>query len=103
MAEHDEIKSQHFLKEIEQAIQAANREILNQALPPITRDNIMPLAISVARLRGQYLAEAFKIAENDGGQPPSEEEIETLKKTVKCTKRRGKPLKPLSMSSNGVM
>jgi hypothetical protein len=80
MAEHDEIKSQHFLKEIEQAIQVANREILNQALPPITRDNIMPLAISVARLRGQYLAEAFKITENDGRQPPSEEEIETLKK-----------------------
>lgn len=80
MAEHDAIKSQHFLKEIEQAIQVANREILNQRLPLMTKDNIVPLAVSVARLRGQYLAEAFRIAENDGGDPPTEEEIETLKK-----------------------
>lgn len=80
MADHDEIKSQHFLKEIEQAIQVANREILSQRLPPITKKNILPLAISVARLRGQYLSEAFKIAESDAGQSPTEEEINTLKK-----------------------
>jgi len=80
MVDHDEIKSQHFLKEIEQAIQVANREILSQRLPPITKKNILPLAISVARLRGQYLAEAFKIAESDAGQSPTEEEINTLKK-----------------------
>ena len=80
MAEQDEFNSQHFLKEIEQAIQVANREILSQCLPPITKENIMPLALSVARQRGQYLAEAFRIAETDGGEPPSEEEIETLRR-----------------------
>jgi len=80
MAEHHEFKSQHFLKEVEQAIQVANREILSQSLPPITKDNILPLAISVARLRGQYLAEAFKISSSDGGNTPSEEEIIALKK-----------------------
>ncbi|MBC8338310.1 MAG: hypothetical protein ISR51_05955 [Rhodospirillales bacterium] len=80
MAEHHEFKSQHFLMEIEQAIQVANKEILSQSLPAMTKENILPLAISVARLRSQYLAEAFRIAESDGGDAPSEEEIATLKK-----------------------
>jgi hypothetical protein len=80
MAEHHEFKSQHFLKEIEQAVQVANREILSQRLPSMTKENILPLAISVARLRGQYLAEAFKIAESDGGDAPTSDEISSLKK-----------------------
>ncbi len=80
MAHSDEVKSQHFLKEMEQAIQVANREILSQRLPPITRKTILPLAISVARLRGQYLAEAFKIAQDDAGEVPGEKEIESLKR-----------------------
>lgn len=80
MSHSDEAKSQHFLKEIEQAIQVANREILSQRLPPITRETILPLAISVARLRGQYLAEAFKIAQDDAGEVPGGKEIESLKR-----------------------
>jgi hypothetical protein len=80
MPEHDEFRSQHLLKEIEQAIQVANREILSQFLPPITKENIMPLAKSVARLRGQYLAEAFKIAQSDSGESPNEDDIKTLRK-----------------------
>ena len=74
-----EVRSQHFLKEMEQAVQVANREILNQRIPAITKENILPLSISVARLRGQYLAEAFKLAAADGGQAPNEKEIQGLK------------------------
>ena len=37
MAHSDEVKSQHFLKEMEQAIQVANREILSQRLPPMVQ------------------------------------------------------------------
>ncbi len=73
-----EVRSQHFLKEMEQAVQVANREILNQRIPAITKENILPLSISVARLRGQYLAEAFKLAD-DGGEAPNEKEIQGLK------------------------
>ena len=74
-----EVRAQHFLKEIEQAIQVANREILGNRIPAITKENILPLAVSVARLRGNYLAEAFKIAEADAGDAPPESEISTLK------------------------
>ena len=79
MPQDSEIRSQHFLKEMEQAIQVANREILSQRLPPITKENILPLAISVARLRSQYLNEAFKIAEAEAGKAPKEEEIKALR------------------------
>jgi hypothetical protein len=74
-----EVRSQHFLKEMEQAVQVANREILNQRIPAITKENILPLSVSVARLRGQYLAEAFKLAASDAGEAPNEKEIQGLK------------------------
>ncbi len=80
MPQHNDIQTQHFLKEMEQAIQVVNRDILSQRLPSITKDNILPLAISVARLRGQYLAEAFRIAETDAGNAPGEAEISSLKR-----------------------
>jgi len=80
MPQDADVRNQHFLMEVEQAIQVANREILNQRLPSITKENILPLAISVARLRGQYLAEAFKIAEEDAGEAPGEAEISSLKR-----------------------
>ena len=79
MPQNQDARNQHFLKEIEQAIQVANREILSQKIPPITKETILPLAVSVARLRGRYLAEAFKVAQNDQGDAPPDSEIETLK------------------------
>lgn len=80
MPQDSDARNNHFLKEVEQAIQVANREILSQRLPPITKENILPLAISVARLRGQYLAEAFRIAEDGAGEAPGEAEIDSLKR-----------------------
>lgn len=80
MSQDNDVKNRHFLNDIEQAIQVANREILSQRLPPITKDNILPLAISVARLRGQYLAEAFRIAKDEAGEAPGEAEIGSLKR-----------------------
>ncbi|NQU61957.1 MAG: hypothetical protein HQ512_12570 [Rhodospirillales bacterium] len=79
MPQDQEQRSQHFLKEIEQAIQVANREIMSQRIPAINKENILPLAISVARLRASYLAEAFEIAQNDKGEAPEDEEIKILK------------------------
>ena len=57
---------------VEQAIQLANREILSQRLPPITKENLLPLAVSVARLRSQYLAEAFRIAGSIDSRGPQD-------------------------------
>ena len=69
-----------FLKEIEQAIRLANCEVLGNRLKPITKDTILPLAVSVAKLRGDYLAEAFRLASSDRGRALKDEEINGLKK-----------------------
>ena len=79
MVQDDDVRRQHFLKEIEQLVQVSNREVLNQRIPPLTRENILPLTVSVARLRGNYLAEAFRVAEADAGKAPALTEIQALK------------------------
>ncbi len=70
----------HFLKEIEQAIRVANCEVLGKRLKPINKDTILPLAVSVAKLRSDYLAEAFRLAGADKGQALKEDEVALLKK-----------------------
>ncbi len=75
---HDS-KNVHFLKEIEQAIRVANCEVLGNLLRPINKDTILPLAVSVAKLRGDYLAAAFRLAA-DKGKALKEEEVAALKK-----------------------
>ena len=79
MPQNEDARRQHFLKEVEQLVQITNREILSQRMPPITRENILPLAVSVARLRGNYLAEAFRVAKADAGEAPAGSEIQALK------------------------
>lgn len=80
MAQSHDSKNAHFLKEIEQAIRLANCEVLGEILRPINRDTILPLAVSVAKLRGVYLAEAFRLAGADKGKELMPDEIEELKK-----------------------
>ncbi|HEX9702645.1 MAG TPA: hypothetical protein VGA19_07310 [Rhodospirillales bacterium] len=70
----------HFLKEIEQAIRVANCAVLGERLKPITKDTIIPLAVSVAKLRGDYLAEAFRLAGNDAAKSLSDKDIASLKR-----------------------
>ncbi len=79
MPKNKGVRSQHFLKEIEQAIQVANKEILSSRIPKITTESIMPLVVSVARLRADYLAEAFKLASDDNGEALREDEIKSLR------------------------
>jgi len=80
MPQSHDSKSSHFLKEIEQAIRIANCDVLGDRLKPINKDTILPLVVSVARLRGDYLAEAFRIAGADKGKVLDEAQIALLKK-----------------------
>lgn len=45
-----------FLEEVEMAIRAANQEIIGHSLPHLDREAFIRLAVSVARLRADYLA-----------------------------------------------
>lgn len=52
----DQTRAQrHFIEEIEMAIRASNREILGNKLPHLDKQGFYRLAVSVARLRAEYL------------------------------------------------
>ncbi len=65
MASDDLAKQRRFLIEIEEGIRLANQEAIHQRIPPITTENFLPFAVSVARLRARYLEAAFQFAEKD--------------------------------------
>jgi len=69
---------QRFLLEIEQGIREANRETIHERIPPITAENLLPFALSVARLRARYLEAAFKFAEKASGDPINDSEVEDM-------------------------
>ena len=61
-----------FLFEVEQAIRAANNEIIHDKLPEISRKDIYHLAVTVAKLRAGYLKTAFELNHMDGEAPDAE-------------------------------
>ena len=80
MDNEDLVKQRRFLMELEQGVRVANREVIHQRIPPVTIDNLLPFAVSVARLRGRYLEAAFKFAEKDSGDPLDAAEVADLQR-----------------------
>lgn len=58
-------KGHRLLMEMETAISAANREVIHNQIPALTKERILPFAISVAKLRARYLDAAFSFSEKD--------------------------------------
>ena len=53
---NDDLREQlHFMKEIESAIMVANREVIHQHIPPLSKDSVLGFAVSVSRVRAEYL------------------------------------------------
>ncbi len=73
------VKERRFLMEIEQGIRDANQKIIHQRIPPITTENLLPFAVSVARLRARYLEAAFKFTEKGCADPLDEAEVRELR------------------------
>lgn len=73
-------KQKRFLMEIEQGIRETNKKIIHQRIPPVTAENFLPFANSVARLRARYLEAAFKFAEKDCGDPIDDTEVTELRR-----------------------
>ena len=44
-----------FIEEIEMALRAANREIIGKQIPELNKESFFRLAVSVAKLRANYL------------------------------------------------
>lgn len=77
------MKQKRFLNEIEQGIQLANREIIHNRIPEITKESVLSLAIAIAKLRASYLEAAFRLGGSEkiegNAQPPSPENIKELR------------------------
>lgn len=61
-----------FLFEVEKAIRAANNEIIHDKLPEISREDVYHLAVTVAKLRANYLETAFELNHMDGDAPDTD-------------------------------
>ena len=79
MASKELAKQRSFLIEIEQGIRLANQEVIHQRIPPITSENLLPFAVSVARLRARYLEVAFRFAEKENADALDVSEVAELR------------------------
>jgi hypothetical protein len=66
-----------LLDEVEHGVREANRAVIGQRVPELTRDAFLRLATVVARLRAEYLAAALSLGKDTRG-PVSAEEIARL-------------------------
>ena len=80
MVENELAQQQLFLTKTEQGIRIANREVIHERIPPITSENLLPFAVSVARLRARYLEVAFKFTNKAGGDSLDDSEIAELRR-----------------------
>lgn len=73
------LRQKRFLGELEQGIRFANRQIIHGHIPALNKDLFLSFAVSVGRLRAEYLEAAFKIATQGGSNPPAKAQIEDLR------------------------
>ena len=85
-----------FMIETEQAIRLANNEVIHQRIPPLTRDQVVSFAITVARLRARYLEAAFKISEKSQSEPMGDAEITSLERQRKSYEEARKAFEALT-------
>lgn len=62
-----------LLDEVEHGVREANRAVIGQRIPEITRDGFLRLATVVARLRADYLACALTLGRDSRGEVSAED------------------------------
>lgn len=62
-----------LLDEVEHGVREANRAVIGQRLPEVTRDGFLRLATVVARLRADYLNCALTLGRDTRGEVTAEE------------------------------
>lgn len=71
-------KHRHFVNEIEQAIRLANREVLHPVVNGMTNDDVVAVAIEVAKRRSAYLKATLELG-HSAGEKPSGDELAALR------------------------
>ncbi len=82
--------NRRFLMTAEQSIRLANKEIIHKVIPPVTTERMLSFAVSVAKLRAQYIEAAFNFADNNTGEAQQNsdaiEELSTYRKQFEETR-----------------
>ncbi|MBX2831724.1 MAG: hypothetical protein KTR23_11160 [Rhodospirillales bacterium] len=73
-----------FMMGMEHVLREINHEIISPAIPDMSVENAVPLMITVARLRADYLKYAFKLTSDRSDQHPTEGELAHLKHLREC-------------------
>ncbi len=68
-----------FFHQLEQGVRLANQEMIHKKIPQLDRDSALAFAVSVARLRANYLEAAFKFCSPHRGTEPDESLVEDLR------------------------
>ena len=55
-------------QEFDQAVREANRAAIAATIGPVTKDQVLRVAIAVSRLRARYLREVLKLAAEGGAR-----------------------------------
>ena len=76
MPQHSEdykrlLAQKHFLEEIEQGIEMANQEIIHASIASLGRERFLKFAVTVAKLRAQYLLAAFQLFVGESEPDPA--------------------------------
>jgi len=79
MLDELEARNRKFTKILEEAIRQTNREVMDPMLPPVSMESILPITIMVSKLRGRYIAEAFKMVSHKKDGLPDDEQIARLR------------------------
>lgn len=62
-------RQRHFLDELERDVRAANRQLIHEEIPALSRQCFMDLARNVARKRLAYLRQAIELSRLEPGTP----------------------------------
>jgi hypothetical protein len=76
----DQVRNKsRFMMGMEHVLREINHEIISPAIPNMSVENVVPLMITVARLRAEYLKFAFHLCDDRNEEHPTTEELAKLK------------------------
>lgn len=84
MAQDPTRSKSRFMMSMEHVLREINHEIISPAIPNMSVENAVPLMITVARLRADYLKYAFNLCDDRGDEHPTPEELAKLKHLREC-------------------
>jgi hypothetical protein len=74
-----QIQNQKFTKVLENAIREVNHEVISPVLGPLSVEDILPIAVTVSKLRMRYLREAFDMVKHQSDGYLTQDEAARLR------------------------